>query len=184
MHKSHILSLAVLTALCAAWPARGADRALTEPAAGRAPLSQMTEGEALGLMQASDRVQGTADRLAVTKARDAEVRGFAKRRADERAKELQQLDLAGGVQSSAASRTAEQSGLAELQRLQRAKGRVFDNAYIDEEVTKDRALLEQLDKAPNEGNNRAARVGRSREMIRKDLGEAQKLQRRLHPGNL
>jgi putative membrane protein len=152
-------------------------------AAAKAPLS---DANIVALLDEANKADSSAGAFALTKASDKGVKAFAKLMMGEHhALRVQGLALAKKLKvtpEAPADDPVKTAGSSEMAALQSAgSGAAFDKAYIDQEVTIHKAVLDLADKAHGDTQNAElkALIEKAKPVIQKHLDRAEELQKTL-----
>jgi putative membrane protein len=152
-------------------------------AAAKAPLS---DANIVALLDEANKADSATGAFALTKASDKGVKAFAKMMMGEHhALRVQGLALAKKLKltpEAPADDPVKAAGSAEMAALQSAgSGAAFDKAYIDQEVTIHKAVLDLAQKGHDESQNAElkALIEKAKPVIQKHLDRAEALQQQL-----
>lgn len=155
----------------------------TASAAKAAPL---TDANIVALLDEANKADSSAGAFALKKASDKDVKAFAKMMMGEHhALRVQGLALAKKLKvtpEAPADDPVKTAGAAEMSALQSAgSGAAFDKAYIDQEVTIHKAVLDLAQKGHDETQNAElkALIEKAKPVIQKHLDRAEALQQQL-----
>ena len=155
----------------------------TASAAKAAPL---TDANIVALLDEANKAASSAGAFALTKASNKDVKAFAKMMMGEHhALRVQGLALAKKLKitpEAPADDPVKTAGAAEMSALQSAgSGAAFDKAYIDQEVTIHKAVLDLAQKGHDETQNAElkALIEKAKPVIQKHLDRAEALQQQL-----
>lgn len=157
-----------------------------DTAAAAAANAPLTDANIVALLDEANRGDSSAGAFAVTKASDPGVKGFAKLMMGEHhALRVEGLALAKKLKvtpEAPANDPVKTAGSSEMAALQAAgSGAAFDRAYIDQEVTIHKAVLDLAEKAHGETQNAElkALIEKAKPVIQKHLDRAEALQQKL-----
>ena len=171
------------TALTKAVEAIGA---ATDSAAGRLAGREYTNAELTGLLHSYDADEIEVGELAQTKATDPQVRAFAKRIVGEhRALDTEVHSTAQRLQLSTAKVDIEdlaedhRKGMEELNG--KAKGRDFDDAFLEHEIKMHKKVLDEIEDSLGRNRNTELRplLEKARDGIRAHLTAAEDLRKKI-----
>lgn len=118
------------------------------------------DAQIAGIVVAANTVDINAGKLAESKSHDKEVKAFAKRMVTDHTGVNQQATalvtkLHVKPEESGASKSLTQGGKVTLAKLKELKGKDFDKAYVDNEVSYHQTVIDALDKTliPNAKND-------------------------------
>ena len=193
---SSVLLLAALAGACrdrAEVGTRGSDTtAASESAAigtdtAAAPASnELSDANIAALVDEANKADSSAGKFALGKAADPGVKAFAKMMMGEHhALRVQGLALAKKLKvtpEAPANDPVQTAGSSEMSALQSAgTGAAFDKAYIDQEVTIHKAVLDLASKAHDDTQNAELKslIEKAKPTIQKHLDKAEELQKKL-----
>jgi putative membrane protein len=152
-------------------------------AAAKAPLS---DANIVALLDEANKADSSAGAFALRKASDKDVKAFAKMMMGEHhALRVQGLALAKKLKltpEAPADDPVKAAGSSEMAALQSAgSGAAFDRAYIDQEVTVHKAVIDLANKAHSEAQNAElkALIEKATPVLQKHLDRAEALQQKL-----
>jgi putative membrane protein len=152
-------------------------------AAAKAPLS---DANIVALLDEANKADSSAGAFALPKASDKDVKAFAKMMMGEHhALRVQGLALAKKLKvtpEAPADDPVKTAGSSEMAALQSAgTGAAFDRAYIDQEVTIHKAVIDLANKAHSEAQSPElkALIEKATPVIQKHLDRAETLQQKL-----
>src|SRR5689334_10566665 len=155
----------------------------TAAAAAKAPLS---DANIVALLDEANKADSSAGAFALPKASDKDVKAFAKMMMGEHhALRVQGLALAKKLKvtpEAPADDPVKTAGSSEMAALQSAgSGAAFDRAYIDQEVTIHKAVIDLANKAHSEAQNAKlkALIEKATPVLQKHLDRAETLQQKL-----
>lgn len=152
-------------------------------AAAKAP---MTDANIVALLDEANKSDSAAGAFALKKASDKNVKAFAKMMTSEHhALRVQGLALAKKLKvtpEAPADDPVKAAASSEMSALQSAgSGAAFDKAYIDQEVTVHKAVIDLAQKAHDEAQNAElkALIEKAKPVLQKHLDRAESLQQQL-----
>ncbi|HET7469014.1 MAG TPA: DUF4142 domain-containing protein [Gemmatimonadales bacterium] len=152
-------------------------------AAAKAP---MTDANIVALLDEANKSDSAAGAFALKKASDKNVKAFAKMMMSEHhALRVQGLALAKKLKvtpEAPADDPVKAAASSEMSALQSAgSGAAFDKAYIDQEVTVHKAVIDLAQKAHDEAQNAElkALIEKAKPVLQKHLDRAESLQQQL-----
>lgn len=155
----------------------------TAATAAKAPL---TDANIVALLDEANKADSSAGAFALKQASDKDVKAFAKMMMGEHhALRVQGLALAKKLKvtpEAPADDPVKAAGSAEMSALQSAgSGAAFDKAYIDQEVTIHKAVIDLAQKAHDEAQNAElkALIEKAKPVLQKHLDRAEALQQQL-----
>jgi putative membrane protein len=162
--------------------------AMAAPAdtAATAAKAPMTDANIVALLDEANKSDSAAGAFALKKASNKDVKAFAKMMMGEHhALRVQGLALAKKLKvtpEAPADDPVKAAGSAEMSALQSAgSGAAFDQAYIDQEVTIHKAVIDLAEKAHDQAQNAElkALIEKAKPVIQKHLDRAEALQQQL-----
>jgi putative membrane protein len=151
-----------------------------------APAAKLSDPNIVALLDEANKADSAAGAFALKKASDPGVKAFAKMMMGEHhALRVQGLALAKKLKvtpEAPADDPVAKAGGAEMDALNAAgSGAAFDKAYIDQEVTIHKAVIDLADKAHGDAENAElkALIEKAKPTIQKHLDKAEELQQKL-----
>ncbi len=116
-----------------------------------AQTTKLNDAQIAAIVVAANTVDINAGKLAEKQARDKQVQGFGRQMVtDHTGVNKQATDLVNKLklrpEESDASKKLKEDGDTAVNRLKKLKGKDFDKAYIDNEVTYHQAVIDMMDK--------------------------------------
>ncbi len=147
---------------------------------------QLTDANIVALLDEANKADSAAGAYALTKAASPEVKAFAKLMMGEhhslRVAGQQLAKKLNVTPQPPADDPVQAAGASEMAALQAApKGAQFDRAYIDQEVTIHKAVLDLAAKAHDQTKNEElkALIEQAKPVIEKHLNQAEAIQKKL-----
>lgn len=160
--------------------------AASDTASAAAPGATWTDANIVALLDEANKADSAAGAFALKKAASADVKDFAKMMMGEHhALRVQGQALAKKLQvtpEAPADDPVKQAGEAEMTALKAAgSGAAFDKAYIDQEVTIHKAVIDLATKAHDQAQNAElkALIEKAKPTLQKHLDRAEELQKSL-----
>jgi putative membrane protein len=150
------------------------------------PAATLTDPNIVALLDEANQADSAAGAFALSRAADPSVKAFAKLMMGEHhALRVQGLALAKKLKVTPeppANDPVQTAGSSEMDALRSAgTGAAFDRAYIDQEVTIHKAVIELADRAHGDAQNAElkALIEKAKPTLQKHLDRAQELQKKL-----